>query len=409
MDKALAWEVRRDATRALGEIFQDSNALYEEGQEAVKCILTMLKDEHPEVRATAVNALGKMKVKEEFTIAPLRAALSDDDPDVRQAAAVTLAIDLYRYSRSDAEATRLAMLVTLNRESEFLKPVAEALLKFDPPPSHWPMLDYFIQHGEWKVRQWALETMGRIMTKPGYRSAFGKPLSLFPALGDKSPEVRIAAAQTIEKSGDLNVMDTLISRLDNEKDENVRQAVAGAIQQIGLRSFELLLSEINENQSPFVRRTFAKYMGLIGDSRAVEPLRAALNDTDESVRQAAAGALEEIAKKGIGDRPVVDLRNPRERQIETEAEAYTGLGSGVDDLVAELIRIGNTDGFRSTIPGGKFDQGCNSIRAREIGELLNAQGGMDLMQAVYYRVRAKLPNEARSLEGAWGYIGEWRP
>jgi hypothetical protein len=107
--------------------------------------------------------------------------------------------------------------------------------------------------------------------------------------------------------------------------------------------------------------------------------------------------------------PVVDLRDEKERQIEKKAYAGESLGPEVDRLVAELMQIGRTDGYLSMQPGGKFNENCRHIRAREIGEALNKRGGMDLMQAAYYRVRAALPDEARSLESAWGYIGEWLP
>ena len=81
----------------------------------------------------------------------------------------------------------------------------------------------------------------------------------------------------------------------------------------------------------------------------------------------------------------------------------------MDRLVAELIQIGRTDGYLSNTPGGSFNEYRQHIRAREIGEALNERGGMDMMRAACYRVRAALPGEARSLESAWGGIGRWLP
>lgn len=80
----------------------------------------------------------------------------------------------------------------------------------------------------------------------------------------------------------------------------------------------------------------------------------------------------------------------------------------VDRLIAELIAIGRRDGFLSMQPGGKFNQECRHIRAREIGERLNTVGGMSLMQTAGYRVADALgPIPARELEAAWVGIGTW--
>lgn len=80
-------------------------------------------------------------------------------------------------------------------------------------------------------------------------------------------------------------------------------------------------------------------------------------------------------------------------------------------LLAELISLGKKGLFltSSDNSGSDFDEKNRNIRAREIGERLNAIGGFELMQKVAYQVRNVLPLEARSLEVAWGYIGKWLP
>ena len=105
----------------------------------------------------------------------------------------------------------------------------------------------------------------------------------------------------------------------------------------------------------------------------------------------------------------VDLRSDEERQI--EREAYTGvtLGPDVDPLLEELMEIGRICDFVSD-SGGDFNEHGQHIRTREIGVTLNRIGGMELMQAVYYRILAVLGlTRARSLEFAWGHIGHWLP
>lgn len=67
---------------------------------------------------------------------------------------------------------------------------------------------------------------------------------------------------------------------------------------------------------------------------------------------------------------------------------------GVDALVDELVRLVGTD--------GGFAQ---AERIREIGELLNAQGGMEKMQEAYYLVRRRGVYFSQDI---WHMIGDWR-
>ena len=112
----------------------------------------------------------------------------------------------------------------------------------------------------------------------------------------------------------------------------------------------------------------------------------------------------------VGGPHVIDMRSRKEQQIERDAYADKSLGPEADRLVEELIQIGETDGYLSMRPGGKFNETNKHIRARQIGEKLNELGGMDLMRAANYAVRARLGGvPARELEAAWGYIGNWLP
>lgn len=105
----------------------------------------------------------------------------------------------------------------------------------------------------------------------------------------------------------------------------------------------------------------------------------------------------------------VDIRSDEERQIEREAHREVSLGPDADSLVEELIEIGQTYNFISD-PGGNFNKKGQHIRTREIGETLDRMGGIELMQAAYYRILASLGlTYARALECAWGHIGEWLP
>lgn len=63
----------------------------------------------------------------------------------------------------------------------------------------------------------------------------------------------------------------------------------------------------------------------------------------------------------------------------------------------------------SSAPGREFNEKCHNICAREIGEQLNAMGGIDLMRAAGYRVAYSLGSaKGRELEYAWNQIGHWK-
>jgi len=54
------------------------------------------------------------------------------------------------------------------------------------------------------------------------------------------------------------------------------------------------------------------------------------------------------------------------RMFSGKPEAPGG-GGELSALVEELTRIGLAEGFLSFTPGGRFNQQCRHIRAREIG------------------------------------------
>lgn len=95
--------------------------------------------------------------------------------------------------------------------------------------------------------------------------------------------------------------------------------------------------------------------------------------------------------------------HPAIRQLPTESKHE------VKRLLAELVRIGETDDYLSTHPGGQYNIRCHHIRSRKIGERLNEIGGLELMQAARSHIRRKLkPILAEHLDYCWQDIGGWK-
>ena len=92
------------------------------------------------------------------------------------------------------------------------------------------------------------------------------------------------------------------------------------------------------------------------------------------------------------------------RMFSRPAPAPPSRGTELSGFVSELNSIGLGEGFLSFKPGGKFNQQCRHIRAREIGMRLNMMGGSSLMRKVYERVDCP---KSRQLAAAWDEIGDW--
>jgi len=80
----------------------------------------------------------------------------------------------------------------------------------------------------------------------------------------------------------------------------------------------------------------------------------------------------------------------------------------IEKFLNELMGIGQTDGYLSMQPGGKFNDKSRNIRAIEIGQGLNKIGGMDAMRLAGAAIRQFLGSaKARELEYCWDGIGSW--
>jgi hypothetical protein len=81
----------------------------------------------------------------------------------------------------------------------------------------------------------------------------------------------------------------------------------------------------------------------------------------------------------------------------------------VEKMLAELLRIGQTEDFLSERPGGSYNRDCRHIRTCQIGARLHEIGGINLMGYVHRQVKRKLGKTlGEHLEAAWDRVGDWR-
>ena len=87
----------------------------------------------------------------------------------------------------------------------------------------------------------------------------------------------------------------------------------------------------------------------------------------------------------------------------------TGARPEVEKLLAELLRIGQTEDFLSERPGLSYNRDCRHVRTRQIGARLDELGGLNLMAYVHRQVKRKLGKIlGEHLEAAWDKVGPWR-
>jgi hypothetical protein len=80
-----------------------------------------------------------------------------------------------------------------------------------------------------------------------------------------------------------------------------------------------------------------------------------------------------------------------------------------DALAAELIFIGKHNEFTvmKDDGSGRYDENNRHKRAREIGELLDQDAGIEMMRYAHNQVRAA-GCDATDLELCWNGVGQWR-
>jgi hypothetical protein len=99
-----------------------------------------------------------------------------------------------------------------------------------------------------------------------------------------------------------------------------------------------------------------------------------------------------------------DLRDLKKLRVynEKEEQARRARRTPLEDLpplVRELVGLGQATAFRDGTAGDR--------RAREIGELLNAAGGIGAMRDAYELAADWIPQEALTLQRTWNDIGDW--
>lgn len=119
------------------------------------------------------------------------------------------------------------------------------------------------------------------------------------ALGDGNWHIRTRAVEILGLLGNRRALDPVRKAVTDDVDEEVRRAAAAALVRIaGREALPELFLALQDNDE-WVREDAAQLLGDLGDKRAIPALKNALSDEEEDVRQAAHSALKKLAREEV--------------------------------------------------------------------------------------------------------------
>ena len=212
---------RANGVRALGLVPDNARAL--------KVVLAALKDEKPDVRAAAAEALGELKAKS--AASPLKNALNDDDPHVVLAAAHSLhemhdpeAYEVYYEILTGEQKVTRGLIASQKARLSDPKKMAELGVQqgigFIPFAGiGWQAIKTLTKDDTSRVRASAARTLAEDPDEDATKA-------LRVATGDDQWLVRAAALEALAHRGDPNVVDVAIRMMSDDKEEVKLSAAA---------------------------------------------------------------------------------------------------------------------------------------------------------------------------------------
>jgi HEAT repeat protein len=245
---------------------------------ALPALANALRDPDPGVRGAAATAIGKVGTASDGTA--LIPLLADEDAEVRNR--VLQAIGVLRVREAGAP---LRVMYEANRRRESAVRVLAALSRI-ADPAQVDLFQEVVQDPDPERKRLAVEGLGRI-SDPSRLPAFKKDYQR-----EKSDEMRLAYSFALTLLGDRAFVDTIVLNLPSRT--------------LGTRSRNYLLemgSEVLPDLYPYlgdpdpeVRAALCDVIALIGDADAVARLVPLINDPSPKVADRANRAVEKLRR-----------------------------------------------------------------------------------------------------------------
>lgn len=220
-------------------------------------LATLLKDQDPQVRLTAVQALGKIAVPD--TVPVLLHSLHDDDPAVRAMSAWALG----NLGEDVLDQVGLELAKRLDDPSPAVKlAAAQALGAVGGTHAIVELLTERLAHGDVETRRAAVQALIWLEASPAYHA-------LIKALGDADAHVRQGAVAALGEMVDPRSLSALRDRLLKDQDAGVRGEAAYRLGKFGDRTVVPALQAASvRDQDPAVRRWASWALGQIEPTTA---------------------------------------------------------------------------------------------------------------------------------------------
>ncbi len=297
-------EVRRAAAQALGN---------RRDPRAVQPLIAALSDKDAEVRQHVLEALSNMR--DPRAVEGFIMALKDEDPDVRREAAQAIGNlpETRRGYSPEAQRASTALSTLLTDVSAAVRRAAIQALREVKGARPTDAIITALKDADAEVRQSAAEALGDMEVR-------GASTQLVVLLSDPNADVRHAAAHALGHLKDPTTAEALAKAL-KDPNQDVRQAAAESLGEMELATAPQALLDAMKDENPDVRHSAVDAIGNIRDPRAVPALAALLNDTDSDVREAAVDGLSEIRDAAAMDALVkaMSSKDPVVRRRAAEA------------------------------------------------------------------------------------------
>jgi len=297
-------------------------------QPSVESLILDLKNHKSNIRMDAAAKLGKSKDKR--AVGPLCGALEDKSLDVRHQVVYALGA----LGEIDEGATKC--LVKALEDRDVNAAAGDSLITIGGPAIK-ALIEALKDPG---IKEEAVGLLGKIGEgKPPVKVKGDVIEPLCGALRDKSAEVREKAALALGEIKDPRAVEPLSIAL-RDSEYVVKVLAAKALGEIGKPAVEVLIAALTDPSSD-VRMNAAQALGEINDERAIDPLRAAMNDSDLSVGRHASTAFGKIGKLAPEKLPGNLTEDLKSQDPAKRAEVVRVLGDmkdrrAVESLIAAL-------------------------------------------------------------------------
>lgn len=305
-----------------------TRALRSQGEEGFQALLTLLREARGEEVRGQIVARQLVVLRDPRAIEPLIECFSSPIYEVANSASRAM-----RHFGADAIPPLIAALSITDQSAYFHVVWA---LRWMGAPAVPALLDALRHTEDENIRAGVADVLGGFDTEE-VREA------LWVALDDPDEDVRRMAMWSLGDLSDPRVLDQLLVEQPSQRSGSLEPA--STLAQIDSVAVPQLIAALEDHARPAYQRVNAvRALGLIEDTRAIEPLIAALRDDDEDVRGAAILALDYLKHARSVESLLVALYDPSSEVRRRAADELASIDDDrAFDAVVRFIREGGED------------------------------------------------------------------